>query len=124
MDDMNSTERRGQRRRIESSVLLRNSDGTRIQAQLFDISEFGCAIFAPDAHLKIGRIYTLKTPGVELIGATMAWSKDHHAGLEFIEPLHPSVAKHLVKMFPATMESPFLPNGSPSWNGSAQSEIN
>jgi hypothetical protein len=89
--------RRVGRMRIESAALLRSGTGSRIEASLFDISEFGCAVRVFKVGLEIGRIYSLKTNGVELLTAKVIWVRNSFAGLEFLPALHPAVAEHLAR---------------------------
>ena len=77
---------------------------------LFNVSETGCAIFIDDASLDLGRIYSLRTEGIELLLAEVVWIKDRYAGLVFAEPLYPAVAENLARMFPVVTKSPSFEN--------------
>lgn len=92
-------DRRSKRLRINSSALLRNGTGSRIQANLFNLSEHGCALFVHNVALREGGIYSIKTEGVELLTGRVAWVRRHYAGLEFTHPLHPAVAESLATRY-------------------------
>lgn len=92
--------RRVKRRRLDTSALLRSGAGSRIEASLFDVSEFGCAVYVPKVRLEPDRIYSIKLQSIELLAGKVKWIRGCFAGFEFTPQLHPAVAEDLSRRFP------------------------
>jgi hypothetical protein len=87
--------------RIDTSreAKLRMRGSLARQVVLSDVSHHGCRVGAP--HLSPGDQVLITLPGLESKMATVAWSNATHAGLLFVQALHPAVATHI-----ATATSP------------------
>jgi len=92
---------------FDSPVLLRNGSGSRIEANLSDISTHGCAIVTGGVQLVKDGVYSVKMAGFELLVGKVLWAKGRYAGMQFFEPLHDATVAHLAAKAPvtATMEA-------------------
>lgn len=89
------TERRFVRRSVNTEVMVRNTMGVRKPANLFNLSEAGCAICLPEPRLTVRGNYTIKIEGLESIPAVVVWARDTYYGLEFVYSLHTTVVDHI-----------------------------
>lgn len=81
--------------RIDTSreAKLRARGSLARQVVLSDVSHHGCRVGA--AHLSPGDHVLITLPGLESKMATVAWADATHAGLQFVQALHPAVATHI-----------------------------
>ncbi len=83
------------RHAVEIEAVCRRAGSYRYEVRLLDLSQSGCRIepaigLAPDTAISIVPC------GLAARDATIRWSRDGQMGIEFVEPLHPAVADHLV----------------------------
>lgn len=106
-------DRRSPRFSIEADVLIRNGEGARIKAHMFNICEHGCGLYSPSASIKAGAIYSVKVHGLEAIAGRVKWTRAEWSGFEFSHPLYPAVVEHLANR----RAYPFIQEEAPSWEG-------
>lgn len=87
--------RREQRYDIEIWGKYRRGRGSATLVQIFDLSEFGCQFRGLWGRLEQGDTISLKIGTIGPIGATVVWIDEARVGLEFADPLHPSVLAHI-----------------------------
>ena len=63
--------------------------------QIDDVSEEGCRIEFVDRPNLNERVW-VKFQGLTAIEGSVAWVKDHSAGIEFDRPIHPAVFEDLI----------------------------
>ena len=73
---------------------------SRKNVSLWDLSSRGCRVLLDGMELKIGQCIVLKTEGLEALSGIVRWCRDDFAGVEFDNPLHPSVVGHLCQLNP------------------------
>ena len=62
---------------------------------ILDLSESGCRFHEPHSQLKENTLVTIKIGPVGPIEASVRWSRGEHVGLQFSNPLYPSVLEHI-----------------------------
>ncbi|MGB7417765.1 MAG: PilZ domain-containing protein [Erythrobacter sp.] len=88
--------RRLQRKPTEIKTALKDANGTIIQAIISDLSESGLRVsVTAGPPLRVGRIYSVRLPGLEVMAACTTWAKSGHGGMAFVEPLHAAVLDEL-----------------------------
>jgi hypothetical protein len=79
----------------DAALLLRRLGRGALEVRLLDISTGGCHLERA-ASLSIAEHVVTRLPGLEPLGATVAWANSRHAGLHFDRPLHPAVFELLL----------------------------
>jgi hypothetical protein len=77
------------------TIVLRGLGRTSLDVRLTDISTGGCQVEASGA-LNDGDHLVARLPGLEPLGAKVAWTDRCSAGLRFDRPLHPAVFELLL----------------------------
>lgn len=75
---------------IAADISLRRSFEHRYQVQILDFSPHGCRVELVE-RVKPGDRLWVSLPGIETLEATTCWVDNFIAGVEFAQPLHPSV---------------------------------
>lgn len=92
---MSSDGRREVRRVVRGFVGLRQPGERKYPASILDLSVTGCRIEFTKL-VEAGQQVWIGLPGIENIHATVRWSDEWIAGVEFDRPLHPSVLELVV----------------------------
>lgn len=89
-------QRRCRRDKVKCSASFRETGGSAFEVELADISPLGfCMVtFARPAQ---GTHIWVKLPGLRSLEAVVRHCEGNAHGCEFIQPLHPAVADHLVR---------------------------
>ena len=87
--------RTGARTVADAKLMLRRLGKSALEVRLVDISTGGCQLARP-AGLNINDHVITRLPGLEPIGARVAWTESRRAGLHFDRPLHPAVFELLL----------------------------
>jgi hypothetical protein len=96
VENPQSPGRRGAVRTVgDASILLRRLGNVALEVHLLDISTGGCQLERA-ASLSIAEHVVTRLPGLEPLGATVAWANSRHARLHFDRPLHPAVFELLL----------------------------
>ena len=77
---------------------LYTGQGSR-DVTILDLSESGCRFHEPLSQLKENAPLTIKIGPVGPIEATVRWCRGEHVGLQFSNPLYPSVLEHIRQHF-------------------------
>ena len=91
---MNEQQRRNERAPTVATVSFRRPSEQSYKVELHDLSPTGCRIDVR-ARLEEGPIIWVTLPGLQMQQCKVRWSDDWVAGLEFEQPLHPSVFEHV-----------------------------
>lgn len=91
---MNDQQRRNERARTIATVSFRRPSEQSYKVELHDLSPLGCRIDVR-TRLSEGQIIWITLPGLQMQQCTVRWTDGWVAGLEFEQPLHPSVFEHL-----------------------------
>ena len=93
--DEASLQRRGaQRANVHAQARLREAGCTPFNVELTDLSSTGCRMVT-FARLHVGTTIWVNLPGLAPLEAIIRRSEGQDYGCEFLQPLHPAVAKHL-----------------------------
>lgn len=86
---------RGSDRKMVRMTAGYRGGSDRANVDVIDLSPTGVKI---DSHLYLqpDSMIWLKLPGLEAWQARVAWVRRHHAGCEFVRPLHPAVFERVV----------------------------
>ena len=77
---------------------LYTGQGSR-DVTILDLSESGCRFHEPHSRLKEGTPLTIKIGPVGPVEASVRWCRGEHVGLQFSNPLYPSVLEHIRQHF-------------------------
>jgi hypothetical protein len=77
---------------------LYTANGSR-DVTVLDLSESGCRFHEPVSQLKENTLLTIKIGPVGPIEASVRWCRGDHVGLQFSNPLYPSVLEHIRQHF-------------------------
>ena len=91
-------ERTEQRHDVSIIGRVRASTGTH-DVTVHDLSERGCRFHNPVGQLVEGMPLTIKLRPIGPIAATVKWCRAGYAGLEFRDPLYPSVLEYIREHF-------------------------
>ena len=83
-------ERRSERVALEGEISLRRSFDTKYRVNILDFSPHGCRVELVE-RVQVGDRLWISLPGIETIEAVACWVDNFIAGVEFVQPLHPSV---------------------------------
>ncbi|HJQ18368.1 MAG TPA: PilZ domain-containing protein [Allosphingosinicella sp.] len=93
--DEGRTERKAARIALRTYVHLRKSGYHKTEVSLLDVSERGCQVELPE-RVAVGETVWITLPGLQPIESRVAWVREWLAGLEFKQPIYPSVFELLV----------------------------
>jgi hypothetical protein len=79
--------RQADRKIVSGSIAVESSAGQSEDAELRDISAFGCNIRVSADWLKTGKFVTLRLAKTRQVQAIVRWTRDGVAGLEFLRPI-------------------------------------
>lgn len=66
-----------------------------------DLTHKGCRLSGLAMRARVGEKVIISPDGLQPITAHVAWTRMHQVGVQFERPLHPSVAEHLISLYPA-----------------------
>ncbi|WP_407696056.1 PilZ domain-containing protein [Sphingomicrobium lutaoense] len=92
---MRKDSREGTREPLAAFVTVRETGRSRNAASIVNVSRGGCQISTVNRLVQGERIW-VKFPGFDSIEATVRWSEEFTAGVEFVRPLHPAMLDHLL----------------------------
>ena len=86
--------------RHEISIVGRVGSGSRARdVTVQDLSEGGCRFHDFFGGIAVGTRTTIKLGPIGPIGATVRWCRDEEIGIQFDNPLYPSVLEHIRQHF-------------------------
>jgi hypothetical protein len=86
--------------RHEISVIGRVGSGIRGRdLTVRDLSEGGCRFYDPLSQYPVGSRITIRLGPIGPIWATVRWCRDEQVGIQFDNPLYPSVLEHIRQHF-------------------------
>lgn len=97
-----SNQRREPRHEVQVAGRYRSRVGTARDIWIKDISETGCRFFDKFSVLPIDTNITFRVGTIGPIPARVRWREKSVVGIQFDNPLHPSVLEHIVR----TMDEP------------------
>ena len=74
----------------------RKGTGIRFDIALCNLSEYGCQFADLVGRLQVGDEITVRIGDIGPVPACVKWVTRRQCGIEFEEPLHPSVLGHIV----------------------------
>ncbi|MCF2515757.1 PilZ domain-containing protein [Sphingomonas sp. G124] len=86
----NSDSRRADRVPLRADIDFRRQGEHRWRVNILDFSPQGCRVEVP-VRVVPGDTIWISLPGIESIQGTVCWVKEWEAGIEFANPLYPSV---------------------------------
>ena len=91
-------DRREQRHDISIIGRVRTGSGAR-DVTVRDLSESGCRFYDPLSPMPPGQNLTIKLGPIGPIDAVVRWRREDDVGIEFLNPLYPSVLDHIRQHF-------------------------
>ena len=88
--------RREKRYSISAFGRYRKGTGTRYNVAIKDLSEYGCQFSDLVGRISVGDEITIRIGEVGPIAARVKWAAKREIGVEFEQPLHPSVLDHII----------------------------
>ena len=88
--------RREERYSIAVSGHYRRGTGVRYDVAIRNLSEYGCLFYDFVGRLEPGSEITVRIGTVGPIGARVKWVSQRQVGVEFEQPLYPSVLDHII----------------------------
>jgi hypothetical protein len=82
--------RRGTRVRVAAAVSLRRAGKIAYHVTDFDVSCFGCKVEFVDRPTMDEHVW-MRFPGIEPVEGQVCWIEEHHAGISFVNVIHPAV---------------------------------
>ena len=82
--------RRGTRVRVSAAVSLRRTGKIAYHVTVFDVSSFGCKVEFVDKPVMDEHVW-LRFPGLEPVEGQVCWIEPPHAGISFVNVIHPAV---------------------------------
>ena len=86
----NSDPRRAERVPLRADIDFRRPGEHRWRVNILDFSPEGCRIEAP-VRVAVDDTIWISLPAIETIQGTVCWVKEWEVGIEFANPLYPSV---------------------------------
>ena len=86
----NEDPRRAERVPLRADIEFRRAGGQRWRVNILDFSPEGCRVALP-IKVDPDDMVWISLPGIESIQGAVAWVKEWEAGVEFSNPLYPSV---------------------------------
>ncbi len=87
-------ERRAERAPVRARARFREAGLNPFDVELFDLSSTGFCMVT-FARPPIGRQIWVSLPGLQPLEAVVRRADGNNYGCEFVNPLHPSVARHM-----------------------------
>lgn len=81
---------------VEILSQYRTGSGRAHIVQVSNLSRAGCLMHQNFSALDVGKNLTIRLGTVGPIDAVVRWKEGLDVGLEFLNPLHPSVLDHIV----------------------------
>lgn len=91
--------RRGDRQKARGPVLVQSSHGDGAQAQLNDISTYGCNLLVSANWLRIGGFIAIEVSQGRTIQAIVRWIRGSSCGVEFLRPIPDAEADSLAEQW-------------------------
>ncbi len=88
--------RREQRYSISVPGRYRKGTGVRYNIAIKDLSEYGCQFADLTGRLASGDEITIRVGDIGPLDARVKWSDKRQIGVEFDQPLYPSVLDHII----------------------------
>ena len=87
--------------RIPVEILSRYRTGSGLAhiVQVSDLSRSGCMLHQNYSALAIGKQLTIRLDNIGPIESVVRWKDGLKVGIQFLTPLHPSMADHLAARF-------------------------
>ena len=88
--------RREQRYSISVPGRYRKGTGVRFNVAIKDLSEYGCQFSDLVGRIGIGDDITIRIGDIGPLDARVKWVAKREIGVEFDQPLYPSVLEHII----------------------------
>ena len=88
--------RREQRYSISVSGRYRRGTGVGYNVAIRNLSEYGCQFSDLVGRIVVGDAITIRIADIGPLDAKVKWTVERIVGIEFYEPLHPSVLEHII----------------------------
>ena len=88
--------RREQRYSISVPGRYRKGTGVRFNVAIKDLSEYGCQFCDLVGRIDTGDDITIRIGDIGPIDARVKWVAKREIGVEFDQPLYPSVLEHII----------------------------
>ena len=96
-EPMNNSDRRGAERSRLPLAVRCNLIPSRLDAVLLvELSQTGCQIRTNGTPLATGRRIVIRPELLPALPAVVKWAVNDAAGMEFMEPLHEAILRHLL----------------------------
>lgn len=101
------TEKERIEKRHELTILGRVFTGSGPRnVTVLDLSEQGCRFHDPSGHYSHGTALTIKLGPIGPVAATVKWRREDYVGIQFANPLYPSVMEHIRQHFDVRRTNP------------------
>ncbi|HEX8412714.1 MAG TPA: PilZ domain-containing protein [Sphingomicrobium sp.] len=87
--------RKSDRVSVEAEIVIRRLRDHNFRVRVYDISRHGCRVDFISRPQLDDRAW-IKFEGLEGLEASVCWTQDFTAGMQFIKPIHPAVFDRLV----------------------------
>ena len=77
----------------------RSGNGRAHDVQISNLSRSGCRMWQNHSWLAIGARISLRIESIGPIDSVVRWKNREEMGVEFVQPLYPSVLDHLAAQF-------------------------
>ena len=88
--------RREQRYSISVPGRYRKGTGVRFNIAIKDLSEYGCQFSDLVGRIAVGDEITIRIGEIGPLAARVKWVANREIGVEFDQPLYPSVLEHII----------------------------
>ena len=88
--------RREQRYSISVPGRYRRGTGVRFDIAIKDLSEYGCQFSDLVGRVAVGDEITIRIGEIGPLDACVKWAANREIGVEFVQPLYPSVLEHII----------------------------
>ncbi len=88
--------RREQRYSISVPGRYRKGTGVRFNVAIKDLSEYGCQFSDLVGRIDVGDEITIRIGDIGPLEAQVKWVAKREIGVEFDQPLYPSVLEHII----------------------------
>lgn len=88
--------RREKRYSITVAGRYRKGTGVRFNIAIKNLSEFGCQFADLVGRVQEGDEITIRIGDIGPIASQVKWIEKRQAGVQFEQPLHPSVLEHII----------------------------
>lgn len=87
--------RKSDRVSVEAEIVIRRLRDHNFRVRVYDISRHGCRVDFLSRPQLDDRAW-IKFEGLEGLEASVCWTQDFTAGMQFINPIHPAVFDRLI----------------------------